>query len=108
MEGIYEFLDGRESIRSGRFKLESAPAEPHKIIDLAISGQKPDAYYRIFNSGTKSFNVLASTDVLIEELKPAQSRDFAIDSKRDIHVVPFDPADPYPIEGIYDFLGISD
>ena len=111
VEGIYEYLDGRDPIRSGRFKLETAPSERHKVIDLSVSGPKPKAFYRVFNSGVKSFKVIASNkvvdEVLIEELRPAQSSDFAIDSKRDIYVVPHASTDPYPIEGIYDFLGTS-
>jgi len=112
VEGIYDYVDTQRPIRSGRFRLKSAPASHHKIIDLRHSGQKRRAFYRIFNSGEKNaFNVMvdgvlcpypAAPD---KGLDPNQSLDFEVGyGSRDVYVV---AVDQYPIEGIYEFLGVE-
>lgn len=109
VEGIYECLDVRNSNRSGRFKLKAQPKDPvtgnlttHKIIDFISGGAPPDAFYRIFNSGDNPFMVVLASESV--EVAPEQSFDFAVTTKRDIHVTHVNVND-YPIEGIYEFLG---
>lgn len=102
VEGIYEYLGSEPPLRSGRFNLKTAPTPDHKIIDLSSS--TPEAFYRVFNSGSNGFKLQAGGSDLTDEIGPEQSFDFTIGSNRDITVV---PAKNYPIEGIYDLLNVE-
>jgi len=114
VEGIYDCLDVQSTIRSGRFKLKTAPAagDPkHKIIDFTKAGQKPEAYYRVFNSGGESFQVwegnpTSPSSNQLGAVASGQSLDFEIGDgpRRDIYV----DATAWPIDGIYEFLGLED
>jgi hypothetical protein len=102
IEGIYEYLDGSEARRSGRFKLEAATAA-HPIIRLTPGG--PAAYYRVYNSGDAAFSI-SKNGALITDLDPEQSFDFDIAKaggamSRQITIASGGPAD-----GIYELLGL--
>lgn len=112
MEGIYDCLDTRKPVRSGRFKIwEKTLAEdgevvdptiPHKIIDLREGGNKP-VWYRIFNSGSHPLTLNRGSSST-KEIEAEQSYDFEVGkSVKEVFVKSTDTK--IPIEGVYEFLG---
>jgi hypothetical protein len=107
VEGIYDYLDTQNPIRSGRFKLKDNPDTQHKIVDLHGGGDK--AWYRIFNSGEHPIVVEEGKQnpSQLTQLDKEQSFDFEVGtSVTDIYVKSTDANKP--IEGIYEFLGRGD
>ena len=116
-EGIYEYLDTQNPIRSGRFKMRLVevggkedpvvdPPYPHMIIDLRKGSDR--AWYRIFNSGENTIVLQYDKDNPQEliELAKEQSFDFEVGSSyKEILVSAKDGTQL--IEGIYEFLGRS-
>lgn len=111
IEGIYEYLDGINSARSGRFKFREQrdsmgnpvdiPAYPHLVITLKGSNDK--AFYRFFNSGSNAIDILED-GAKIKSLASDQSYDVEVGTS--VHKIEVDSADrKLPIEGIYEFLG---
>lgn len=117
LEGIYEYLDTQNPVRSGRINikkiegenntLEVDPASPYKMIDLHGGGDR--AWYRIFNSGEHPILLYEGSQnpALLGTVKEDQSFDFEVGkSVTDIYVA--SEHTDNPIEGIYEFLGKGD
>jgi hypothetical protein len=117
VEGIYECLETRNPVRSGRInivktegakgKLEVDPAAQHKIIDLHGGGDR--AWYRIYNSGKHPILLDEGWQAAkpLKTLEEGQSFDFEVGrSITDIYVR--SESSEQPIEGIYEFLGRGD
>lgn len=102
---IYDHLDGRSEVQSGRFSVSILASARHKIIDL--TGATRVALYRIHNTGDQPFVVRqGAATVLNPSLKPEQSFDFEIrGAEKEISVSPIGGAAAKLIEGIYEFFG---
>ena len=108
VQGIFDYLDPRNEIRSGRFKIKKDatavppvdPLTPHPIINLF--GTLNAVGYRIFNTGENPIVILEGTTTL-HTLNSDESLDFVVGSNRQIFVK--STTSNKPIEGIYDYLG---
>jgi hypothetical protein len=107
VQGIYDFLDVSNEIRSGRFKIKKDaaavppidPINPHPIINTTGAAA---VGYRIFNTGENPIVILEGATT-IHTLNPDESLDFKVSAAREIFVK--STASNKPIEGIFDYLG---
>ncbi len=113
VEGIYDYLESPNEVRSGRFniKLTDPLGNPHDPTDrhpiILLAGGNQSAYYRIFNSGDHPIVLqsgLQANPIDIKALDPDQSFDFEVGTGRRIVTVKSTDVSK-PIEGIYEFLG---
>jgi hypothetical protein len=96
VEGIYEYIDPLNPIRSGRFKGD-ASGNGIVILQWKNASQITD-FYRILNSGDKDFIVNVDGNQ-VATLKPTYSIDVFAGKK-----VGISRGDAEPVEGIYDYL----
>ena len=104
--GIYDYLDSRNVIQSGRFSITMAATDRHKIIDHTGGARR--VYYRIFNSGEEPFVVRRGTTAITPRVRPDQSLDFDIPSSGDKIITVSPVTGTKLIEGIYDFLDLGE
>lgn len=90
--GSYDYLDGGDASRSGRF-MGNASGDGMTI----ILGRRSGTFYRIFNSGKENFEVHVGSSVTL--LAPTLSLDVVVDED-----VVIKRSDSKQVEGIYEYL----
>jgi hypothetical protein len=102
VEGIYDYVDPANPVRSGRFKITTNPTSGSQIMAMRhLTDER--AWYRIYNSGTSTITVQFGTAGGTEDISKGQSLDVAVRkqaNKCNITVI-----SSAPFEGIYEFLG---
>ncbi|MBI1346147.1 hypothetical protein GC163_07640 [bacterium] len=105
--GLFDVLETGASVRSGRFELfEADPANVHLLINAENYSDTPYRY-RLFNTGTEAFEVLADGASLVK-LDKNQSIDFQVkDGAQFVKKLGVKPlAAGQTITGVYDIIGV--
>ena len=106
IEGIYDLITVDAGTRSGRFNIDQNTDTARTIIDLRPGGggNKPEAYYRVYNSGDSTFQIQVGTAAAVSVHKQ-NSYDFEIPTTGGQRQVTVVAAANTPYEGIYEYLG---
>ena len=100
IQGVYDQLSDDAAVRSGRFR----GTVNTKIIDFSASNGQGKYSYRIYNSGSNPFNVVATDSATtLATVTPNNSVDIEVNSAN--QTIEAQTANAALIDGAYEFLG---